>query len=481
MPPTSLVRHTAVSGWCACAVPVGDRGQRPCTSPAPLRGVIQQTRTAVRLREYTGGVTFPVGWDRCDPWTLRFVDPELERSYRHADQEQGVRRARTASLIAAAVWVLVALIGPRAVGVEPQSTWLIAGLMTAFLLACAGASRWATTPRRRSAIGLGQQVAAAAAVLTLASVTGTFATYAMPGIMLTAVFGFSVTRPPFIGSVGLGIGYCLGFLSVAVATGHRSQLALQALLVVATVVSASVGAYLLERSQREVFAQGRLVGALHERVDTLLRTYLSPDVAATLIDDPERASLGGVEVEVTVLFADLGGYTAFAERATPAEVVAMLNAAFGAAVPIVLDQGGAVVQFMGDAMMVIFNAPNPQPDHALRAARSALEMQRAVGELPLAGERPRFRVGINSGPAIVGNIGAAEIRNFLAIGDTTNLAARLQTFAPEGSVVIGASTYDLIREHAVVRELGSPALKGKSRAVEVYELLGLRDRTGAVS
>ena len=421
----------------------------------------------------TAGVTFPVGWDRCDRWTLRFVDPGLERSYQDADQVQGVRRARTASLLAAPLWVLVALVGPRAVGVASGPAWLIAGVMTVFLLACAGASRWATTLARRSAIGLGQQVAATVAVLTLTSVTGKFATYAMPGIMLTAVFGFAVTRPPFVGSVGLGVFYCLAFGVVAATKGLGSQLPLQVLLVAATVVSASVGAYLLERSQREVYAQGRLVGALHERVDRLLRTYLSPGVAATLIDDPERASLGGVETEVTVLFADLRGYTAFAERATPREVVTMLNAAFGAAVPIVLAEGGAIVQFMGDAVMAIFNAPTPQPDHALRAARSALAMQRSVGALPFAGERPRFRVGLNSGPAIVGNIGAAEIRNFLAIGDTTNLAARLQTYAAEGSVVIGASTYDLIREHAVVRALGSPVLKGKSQPVEAYELLGL--------
>jgi class 3 adenylate cyclase len=102
-------------------------------------------------------------------------------------------------------------------------------------------------------------------------------------------------------------------------------------------------------------------------------------------------------------------------------------------------------------------------------------MQRAVEEAPFARERPRFRVGINTGPAIVGNIGAAEIRNFLAIGDTTNLAARLQTYAPEGSIVISETTYELIRDRAAVRELGSPALKGKSQSVEVYELLGLRD------
>ena len=244
-------------------------------------------------------------------------------------------------------------------------------------------------------------------------------------------------------------------------------------------VSASVGAYLLERSQRDAYAQSRLVNALHQRVDALLRTYLSPDVAETVIGDPTRASLGGVETEVTVLFADLGGYTAFAETATPAEVVAMLNEVFGVAVPVVLAEGGAVVQFMGDAMMVIFNAPRPQPDHALRAARSALAMQSAIARLPSAGNAPRFRVGINTGPAIVGNIGAAEIRNFLAIGDTTNLAARLQTYAPVGGVVISANTYMHVRDHAVVRRLGAPELKGKSQAVEVYELLGLRPTSGA--
>jgi class 3 adenylate cyclase len=418
-------------------------------------------------------VSFPVAWDRRHISTLRFVDSELERAYQDADQTQGVRRARTASLLAAVVWVLVALIGPPAIGVSAAPTWLIAGLMTGFLLACAGASRWAVTQARRSAIGLGQQVAAGIAVLTLTRVTGTFHAYAMPGMMLTAVFGFSVTRPPFVGSIVLAVFYCVAFVSVAVATGLGSELWLQSFLVLATVVTASVGAYLLERSQREVYAQGRLVSTLHDRVDALLRSYLSPDVAAALIEDPGRASLGGVEVDVTVLFADLGGYTPFAERATPTEVVAMLNTVFGAAVPVVLAEGGAVVQFMGDAMMAIFNAPRPQPDHALRAARSALGLQAVVGRLPLAGARPRFRVGLNSGPAIVGNIGAAEIRNFLAIGDTTNLAARLQTYAPEGSVVMGAGTYDLIRAEAIVRPLGTPTLKGKEQPVEVWELLGL--------
>jgi len=424
-------------------------------------------------------VAFGTGWDRRDPWTLRFVDPELERSYQLADQAEGVQRVRTTSLVAIAVWVVVALIGPPATGVLPGRVWPISGTMTAILLASVGLSHWATTHRRREAIGLGQQLAACLGVLVLTAATSTFGVYAMPGIMLTAVFGFSVTRLPFAGSVALGATYCLLFLLAALAVGLGPQLPLQVSIVVATVVSGSVGAYLLERSQRAVFAQGRLVSALHERVDRLVHQYLSPDVATTLIEHPEDAALGGREIEVSVLFAVLRGYTTFSERTAPTDVVAHLNAAFGVAVPTVLAEGGTVVQFMGDAMMAIFNAPNPQPDHPLRAARAALTMQRVVGELPGAGTRPRFRVGLNTGLALVGNIGAAEIRSFSAIGDTINLAARLQTYAAEGSVVIGASTYYLIRDDAIVRPLGTPALKGKMQPVEVYELLGLRDGAGS--
>jgi class 3 adenylate cyclase len=425
-------------------------------------------------------VAFPAGWDRRDPWTLRFDDPDLERSYQHADQVEGLRRVRTASLGAAVVWVVVAFIAPPAMGVPPGPVWLISGVMTFVLLTSAGLSHWATTQRRRDAIGLGQQLAAGIAVLVLTASNGTFAVYAMPGIMLTAVFGYSVTRHPFVGSVGVGVAYCLLFLLFALALGLGSQLPLQVFIVAATVVGGCGGAYLLEQSQRGAFAQRRLVSALHERVDQLLHQYFSPDVASALIENPERAALGGDEVEVTVLFADLRGYTAFSERTPAAEVVAMLNAAFGLAVPIVLAEGGAVVQFMGDAMMAIFNAPNPQPDHAMRAARSALAIQRGMGELTAASARPQFRVGLNSGPAVVGNIGAAEMRSFSAIGDTINLAARLQTFAAEGTVVIGPTTYDLIREQAVVRPLGSPELKGKSRAVDVYELLFLREASDPV-
>jgi hypothetical protein len=214
-------------------------------------------------------MALPEVWDRFDRFTLRFVDRELERAYQHADQAEGVRRVRTTSLVAAVVWVVVAIIGPPAIGVAPASAWAICGTMSVFLLATAGASRCATTQRRRDAFGLGQQFVAGCGVLVLCVATGTVATYAMPGLMITAVFGFAVTRHPFVGSIAIGTAYCLLFLGVAEGRSLGSQLVLQLFLVAATVVAGCVGAYLLERSQRTAYAQGRLVRALHERVDLL--------------------------------------------------------------------------------------------------------------------------------------------------------------------------------------------------------------------
>jgi class 3 adenylate cyclase len=224
-----------------------------------------------------------------------------------------------------------------------------------------------------------------------------------------------------------------------------------------------------------LFAQGLVVDDLHRRVNDLFHRYLAPEVADALIAEPRLAELGGEEVEVTVLFADLTGFTTFSERVRPDEAVAMLNTAFAAAVPVILREGGTLIQFSGDALMAIFNAPVRQADHALRAARAALALQVETAAVRGDASTPQFRVGLNSGPALVGNVGSAELRTFTAIGDTTNLAARLQTFAPAGSVVVGQRTAGLLGDLAELRPLGTPDLKGKSVPVNVYELLAIRD------
>lgn len=209
---------------------------------------------------------------------------------------------------------------------------------------------------------------------------------------------------------------------------------------------------------------------VYRELDGLFRSYLSPEVAAALIADPARANLGGRMDEVTVFFADLKGFTPFSEAHGPAEVVRLLNTYYGVAVPVLLAHGGTVIQFTGDEVMAVFNTPVRQPDHALRAVRAGLAMQRAVGSAAEPGW-PVFRVGVNTGPALVGNIGAAQMRTYTAIGDTTNTGARIQSSGEPGQVWIGPATFAAVAAHVRAEPVGPIALKGKAEPLPVYRVL----------
>jgi adenylate cyclase len=231
-------------------------------------------------------------------------------------------------------------------------------------------------------------------------------------------------------------------------------------------------------SDEEATLLDRAAGELR-RLDQLFSPYLSPQLRTRLRDQPGAADLGGEERDVSVLFADLQGFTAFSERSTPPEVVAMLNAYWAKVVPVVAAEDGMIERFAGDAVMVVFNAAADQPDHALRAARAALAFADA-SEAVAAGrpDWPRFRVGVNSGPAVIGNVGAAEQHSFTAIGDTTNLAARLQAAAEPGRVVVGSTTHAALAGMAVFEPLGPLDLKGKSEPVEAFVLVELSSDSG---
>ncbi|HEY6780077.1 MAG TPA: adenylate/guanylate cyclase domain-containing protein [Thermoleophilaceae bacterium] len=175
--------------------------------------------------------------------------------------------------------------------------------------------------------------------------------------------------------------------------------------------------------------------------------------------------------EVSVLFADLQGFTAFSEGRDPREVSEMLNAYFEVAIPpLVREQDGEIDRLMGDAIMATWGTRGDQPDHAQRAVRAALALQATTAEIAGAHPAwPRFRAGVNSGEAMVGIVGAESGRSFTVIGDMVNVAARLEHEAPAGGVVIGAATLQAL-EGAHVRPLGAVRVKGKHDAVEAYLL-----------
>jgi class 3 adenylate cyclase len=269
----------------------------------------------------------------------------------------------------------------------------------------------------------------------------------------------------------------------------------EAVVVPLIVGDTAAGVLVLERPQG-IFAAGdrRLMGLLasqlavsientrlYRQLNGLFSQFMPADVAAALVADPEQAALGGTVRDVTVLFADLRGFTALSERIPPGDVMAMLNHYFGVAVPLVINHGGTVTTFIGDALMAMFNAPTMQEDHALRACKAALAVQRDIEAIATGPESPRFKIGVNTGPALVGNMGSSQRRTYTAIGDTVNLAARLESGAEAGQTVIGSGTYEAIKPVAVAESLGHIRVKGKAEPVEAFQLLGLMEAapTGA--
>jgi adenylate cyclase len=179
--------------------------------------------------------------------------------------------------------------------------------------------------------------------------------------------------------------------------------------------------------------------------------------------------------DVSILFADLAGFTSFSETHAPEDVAAMLNAYFGRIIPLMEQVGGDVHQLVGDEVMVIFNKAGNQPDHAALAARAGIALQDAATDV--AGghlDWPQFRVGVNSGEVLAGVVGGATgHRKHGVVGDTVNLAARLQAASPLGRVMLGVETVHRLPPGAVVERLPELRVKGKAQPVEAYILHSL--------
>jgi class 3 adenylate cyclase len=208
-------------------------------------------------------------------------------------------------------------------------------------------------------------------------------------------------------------------------------------------------------------------------------------ITARRLPETERFSdlyldevMGGTR-EVTVLFADLEGFTAFSESHEPEGVQAMLNAYFEVVLPEIRAHGGRLDRFIGDAVMVTFNVADGQRDHAARGSRAAVGFQRAASALAEAHpEWPRFRVGVHTGVAVAGVVGDRGERDYTVLGDTVNVASRIESMAPVGGVAISDATRRAVPGARVV-SLGSADLKGRSTPVEIWLLTAVEARDSA--
>ena len=212
--------------------------------------------------------------------------------------------------------------------------------------------------------------------------------------------------------------------------------------------------------------------------------YVAPSVVEGLLESPEGLRLGGTIRDASVMFADLSGFTALSTRTEPAELVALTNHYLAIIADEVDASGGYVDKFIGDAVMAIWGAPAPSEHHALAAARAALRIVDKVAEAGRAAEargEPSFgiKIGIHSGKAIVGNVGSAKRYNYTAVGETVNIAARLEGLPGVYgcSLLLGPSTAAAVKDQVLLREIDRVAVKGRTEPLTIHEPLA--NKTGA--
>ncbi len=215
-----------------------------------------------------------------------------------------------------------------------------------------------------------------------------------------------------------------------------------------------------------------------KKVRNAFQYYLTASVITEMLKDPSKLKLGGDKKQLTVLFSDIRGFTTISEQLLPEELVHLLNEYLTAMTDIVFKYDGLLDKYMGDAIMAVYGAPLDQPDHALRACRTALEMLQTLRKLQVKwtaeGKPPlNIGVGVNTGDMVVGNMGSQMRFDYTVMGDSVNLASRLEGINKEygTNIVISEFTLAIVKDELFCRELDAVLVKGKKLPVKIYELL----------
>ncbi|MBE9561806.1 MAG: adenylate/guanylate cyclase domain-containing protein [Proteobacteria bacterium] len=263
------------------------------------------------------------------------------------------------------------------------------------------------------------------------------------------------------------------YLDLTILPHKQSQLLI--ILADTTIVATTQQALTQQRNELSLTRHSLI--ETNQRIEYILQYYVPREVGKALMEDRLVPKLGGEEREITILFADLRNYTSTSEKLTPNQTIEMLHVYLDIATTAIAEAGGVVVNFIGDAVMAIFNAPDEQPDHTYRATQAGLTIQTmaALYQQDRDDDIPalHFGVGINTGKAIIGNIGAQWHYQYTAIGDSVNVASRICSHARPNEVLIGARTFEFVQDKVTAQPLPPTKFKGKSQEVVVYQVTSL--------
>ncbi len=218
-----------------------------------------------------------------------------------------------------------------------------------------------------------------------------------------------------------------------------------------------------------------------ERMKEIFKVYLSDAIANLVLSDPEKfLRLGGEKRVVTVIFADLRGFANFAETHPAEKVVSTLNHFFKKMTQVIFDHQGTLDKYMGDAIMAYFGAPMGYPDDALRSVKAAVNMQREFVKLQKNWVQEGLMkiglgIGLSTGEVIFGNVGTERVMNYTIIGDTVNIAQRLEEAALTGQILLSESTYEMVKEKIIAKKLPQRTLKGKKEPLIPYLLENIKN------
>ena len=291
-------------------------------------------------------------------------------------------------------------------------------------------------------------------------------------ILFGFIMGIAVHRLRAVQGILLALGLMVAFVIINTAIFSRFNTWLNMVYPVLTMATVYLGitVYRYVTEERE-----------KKKIRGAFQYYLTASVINEMLKDPTKLKLGGDKKDLSVLFSDIRGFTTVSEKLTPEELVHLLNEYLTVMTDIVFKYDGLLDKYMGDAIMAVFGAPLDQPDHALRACRTALGMMAELGVLQkkwLAEGRPvlNIGIGINTGEMVVGNMGSQMRFDYTVMGDSVNLGSRLEGINKEygTNIVISEFTQSSVKDALFCRELDSVRVKGKKLPVRIYELIGER-------
>ena len=328
----------------------------------------------------------------------------------------------------------------------------------------------ASNPNSRSVPGVFLHALVAESVLNGAVTIRAAALWKTLLAVLSAVLGAVVSfrRGPWIAlGVAIAWGGAVWLLELAVLYGDLWLSTAPAILAIfGTVAVAYVVRFLTEERKRR-------------QVQHAFGHYVAPALVDRLVEQPGALELGGSREDVTIMFADLSGFTALSGRIGPEELVARTNAYLQIMADEIDATGGYVDKYIGDAVMAMWGAPNGDPRHPLRSVEAALamvaEISRRREEALHTGEHAfDVKIGINSGPAVVGNVGSERRYNYTAVGEAVNISSRLEGLPGVYGcrIIIGPDTAEFVRDEIVLREIDSVIVKGRDTPLRLFEPLG---------